>query len=176
MRLRRASLSVVLVALGLLSACALRPHYKDMVQPVGAPQQAVDGQTLVMRLLDPSTGQPIQGAKVLAGTERSRLSATSDAEGRISVPVSQALIKENPLVEVVLPKGVKAYQFQVLRPTEPPAAEPPASQPAAPPTPQPAEPPAEQTPSSTGTPAPTSPAPPETPAAPPAPNAPNPGT
>jgi hypothetical protein len=168
MSLRRASLSVALVAFGLLSACALRPHYKDMVQPVGAPQQAVDGQTLVMRVVDPSTGQPIQGAKVLAGAERARLSTTSDAEGRISVPVSQALLKENPLVEVVLPKGVKAYQFQVLRPTESPAAEPPAS--------QPAEPPAEQTPSSTETPAPTSPAAPETPAAPPAPNAPNPGT
>lgn len=173
MSLRRASLSVALVALGLLSACTLRPHYKDMVQPVGAPQQAVDGQTLVMRLVDPSTGQPIQGAKVLAGTERARLSATSDAEGRISVPVSQALLKENPLVEVVLPKGVKAYQFQVLRPTESPAAEPPAAEP---PASQPTEPPAEQTPSSTGTPAPTSPAAPETPAAPPAPSTPNPGT
>lgn len=119
MSLRRVSLSIALAALALLSACTLRPHYKDMVQPMGAPQPAAEGQTLMMRLVDPSTGQPIKGAKVLAGTSRARLSATSDAEGRISVPVSQALLDENPLVEVVLPKGVKAYQFQVVRAPEP---------------------------------------------------------
>lgn len=126
MSLRRASLSVVLFALGLLSACALRPHYKDMVQPEGAPQPAVDGQTLLMRVVDPASGQPIPGAKVIAGASRTRLAATSDDQGRIAVPVSQALLEENPLVEVVLPKGVKAYQFQVVRPVEAPAPQPPA--------------------------------------------------
>ncbi len=126
MSLRRASLSVVLVALGLLSACALRPHYKDMVQPEGGAQQAVDGQTLLMRVVDPATGQPINGAKVIAGATRTRLAATSDDQGRIAVPVSQALLEENPLVEVVLPRGVKAYQFQLLRQAEAPAPRPPA--------------------------------------------------
>jgi len=177
MSLRRASLSVALFALSLLSACALRPHYKDMVQPEGASQKAVDGQILMMRVVDPATGQPIQGAKVIAGSGRSRLATTSDAEGRISVPVAQALLDENPLVEVVLPKGLKAYQFQVDRPTESPAAEPPAAQPAAAP--------AEQNTGSTGSMAPSSPAAPDTPAvppapatpaAPPAPATPNPGT
>jgi hypothetical protein len=132
MSLRRVSLSIALAALALLSACALRPHYKDMVQPVGAPQ-AAEGQILLMRLVDPATGQPIKGARVLAGTKRARLAAMSDAEGRISIPVSQALLEENPLVEVVLPKGVKAYQFQVVRAEEP--ASPPA--PPAPTTPNP---------------------------------------
>jgi hypothetical protein len=165
MSLRRASLSVALVALSLMSACVLRPHYKDMVQPEGAPK-AAEGQTLTMRLVDLATGQPIPGAKVIAGTSRARLAATSDAEGHISVPVAQALIEENPLVEVVLPKGVKAYQFQVLRPAEPPAPQPPPS--------QPAETPADTC--STDTIAPASPAAPETPAVPPAPSTPNPGT
>ena len=122
MSLRRASLSVVLFALGLLSACALRPRYKDMVQPEGATQQTVEGQTLMMRVVEPATGKPIPGAKVIAGaTSRARLAATTDEQGRLDVPVSQALLEENPLVEVVLPKGVKAYQFQVLRPAEAPA-------------------------------------------------------
>jgi hypothetical protein len=165
MSLRRVSLSIALAALALLSACALRPHYKDMVQPMGAPK-AAEGQILMMRLVDPVTGQPIKGAKVVAGTNRARLSATSDAEGRISVPVSQALLDENPLVEVLLPKGVKAYQFQVVR----------APESETPPPAQPAEMPAEQEKSSTGSTAPTSPATPETPPTPPAPSTPNPGT
>ena len=156
MSLRRASLSVVLIALGLLTACALRPRYKDMVQPVGAPQ-AAQGQTLLMRVVDPATGQPISGAKVIAGANRERLAATSDEQGRISVPVSQVLLDENPLVEVVLPKGVKAYQFQVVREVVAPA--PPAA-------PLPVAGPSEGT-NSTGSLAPSSPASPDTPPVPP---------
>src|SRR4051812_25835985 len=67
MSLRRASLSVALFALGLLSACALRPHYSELAQPEGSSQKAVEGQTLMMRMVDPATGQPIKGAKVLSG-------------------------------------------------------------------------------------------------------------
>jgi hypothetical protein len=156
MSLRRASLSIALVALGLLSACALRPRYKDMVQPEGSSEKAVDGQTLLMYLVDPTTGQPIKGAKVIAGAGRTRLAATSDDAGRLSVPVAQALLEENPLVEVVLPKGVKAYQFQVVR-SEAPASAPPAPQaPGAP----------EET-NSTGSVAPGSASSPETPPVPP---------
>jgi hypothetical protein len=121
MSLRRASLCVALFALGVLSACALRPRYSELVQPEGSSQKAVDGQTLTMRMVDPATGQPIKGAKVLSGSGRSRLAVTSDDEGRITVPVAQSLLEENPLLEVVLPKGVKAYQFQVFRPVEKPA-------------------------------------------------------
>ncbi|MFL5346597.1 MAG: hypothetical protein ACJ8AT_17595 [Hyalangium sp.] len=158
MSLRRASLSVVLIALGLLSACALRPRYKDMVQPEGSPQQAVvEGQTLMMRVVEPATGKPIPGAKVIAGANRARLAATSDDQGRIAVPVSQELLAENPLVEVVLPKGVKGYQFQVLRPVEAPAPQPPAP---------PVAGPSEGT-NSTGSTAPSSTTSPETPPVPP---------
>jgi hypothetical protein len=137
MSLRRAPLSLALIALGLLlSACVLRPRYKDMVQPAGSAQQAAEGQTLSMRLVEPATGQPIKGAKVIAGSGHSRLAATSDDQGRIAVPVAQALLEENPLVEVVLPKGVKSYQFQILRP-EPPPAPPAPPEPPAPPSPPP---------------------------------------
>lgn len=164
MSLRRASLSIALVAVSLLSACALRPHYKDMVQPEGA-SKASDGQVLTMRVVDPATGRPIPGAKVIAGSSRSRLATTSDAQGLITVPVAQALIDENPLVEVVLPKGMKGYQFQVERPSESQPPEAPAA-PAAPAAP-------EQNTGSTGSLAPSSPAAPDTPAV--APATPNPG-
>jgi hypothetical protein len=120
MSLRRVLLSLACLSLGLLSACALRPRYKDMVQHEGAAQVAA-GQEVLLRVVDPGTGQPIPGARVVAGTGRERLTAISDAEGRLSVPVSQALLDENPLVEVVLPKGVRRYQFQLSRASEAPA-------------------------------------------------------
>jgi hypothetical protein len=133
MSLRRVLLSFAFLSLGLLSACALRPRYQDMVQQQGG-AQATEGQVLMIRVTDPGTGKPIAGAKVVAGTGRERLSAISDAEGRISVPVSKALLEDNPLVEVVLPKGVSRYQFQISRSEEAPAEAPaaPAEAPAAP--------------------------------------------
>jgi hypothetical protein len=141
MSLRRVLLSLAFLSLGLLSACALRPRYQDMVRQEGA-APAAEGQVLMIRVTDPSTGKPISGAKVVAGTGRERLAATSDAEGRLSVPVSKALLDENPLVEVVLPKGVRRYQFQISRPAETPAEAPPAPpEPPAPPA-APTEPPA----------------------------------
>jgi hypothetical protein len=162
MSLRRVLLSLAFLTLGLLSACVSRPRYQEMVQQDGA-AKAAEGQVLMIRVMDPSTGQPISGAKVVASTGRERLAAISDAEGRISVPVSKALLEENPLVEVVLPKGVRRYQFQLSRSAETPAEAPaapdeapaapaeapegteaPGSTPAAPPTP----------PSPTGEPAP----------------------
>ncbi|MDY7232325.1 hypothetical protein [Hyalangium rubrum] len=131
MNLRRVLLSLALVTLGLLSACTLRPHYRDVVQPAGASQKAVEGQTLILRVVEPGSGKPIAGARVLAGAGHPRLSAVTDAEGRISVPVSRALLDENPLMEVVLPKGVSQYQFQLARAEEAPA-EAPAPQPSEP--------------------------------------------
>ena len=132
MSLRRVLLSLACLSLGLLSACVLRPRYQDMVQQQGA-APASAGQTVMIRVMDPRTGQPISGARVVAGTGRERLSATSDAQGRLSVPVSKALLDENPLVEVVLPKGVSRYQFELSRADEAPAqapAETPAQAPA----------------------------------------------
>lgn len=128
MSFRRASLTVAFLAL-VLSACALRPRYRDVVSS-GEAGQAAEGQTLTLRVVDAKTGQPIKGAKVLAGTGRTRLAATSDEEGRLSVPVSKALLDENPLVEVVLPKGAGQYRFELDRPASPPAPEAPPAPPA----------------------------------------------
>ena len=112
MSLRRTLLSAT-VAFALLSACGLRPRYREVVVPEApAQQKSAEGQQVVLRVVDPSTGQPVPGAKVLATGGRSRLSATSDAQGLLTVTVSQALLDENPLVEVVLPKGVRGYRLE----------------------------------------------------------------
>lgn len=120
MSLRRTLLSAT-VAFALLSACGLRPRYREVVVPEApAQQKPAEGQQVVLRVVDSTTGQPVPGAKVLAMGGRSRLSATSDAQGLLTVTVSQALLDENPLVEVVLPKGVRGYRLEPVpqSPTE----------------------------------------------------------
>ncbi|MDC0712791.1 hypothetical protein POL68_30300 [Stigmatella sp. ncwal1] len=126
MSLRRASLSVVLLCLGLSSACALRPRYGDVVASEAVARSA-QTPAVTMRLLDASSGRPIPGARVLASRGRAQLSVVSNEEGLVTLPVSKALADENPLMEVVLPKGVKRYRFEEVRSEVPPA--PPAATP-----------------------------------------------
>lgn len=112
MSLRRTLLSAT-VAVALLSACSLRPRYREVVVPEATAQQKpADGQLVVLRVVDSTTGQPVPGAKVLSAGGRARLVATSDSQGLLTVTVSQALLDENPLVEVVLPKGVHGYRLE----------------------------------------------------------------
>ncbi|XXF78724.1 hypothetical protein P2318_02910 [Myxococcaceae bacterium GXIMD 01537] len=119
MSLRRALLSAT-VAVAVLSACALRPRYRDIVVPQEAAQtKPVEGEKVVLRVVDPETGKPIEGARVLALGGRARLAATSDAQGLVTVAVSRSLLDENPLVEVVLPKGQSHYRIEPVPPAPP---------------------------------------------------------
>lgn len=112
MNLRRTLLSVT-ATLALLSACSLRPSYRDVVVPEGsALTKPAEGQKVVLRLVNPASDAPLAGVRVLAVGSRSRLSATTDEQGLLTVQISRALLEENPLVEVVLPKGVKRYRFE----------------------------------------------------------------
>lgn len=112
MNLRRTLLSVT-TTLALLSACSLRPYYRDVVVPEGsALTKPAEGQTVMLRVVDPDSGQPLPGVRVLCSGSRARLVATSDAQGLLTVAVSRSLLEENPLVEVVLPKGVKHYRIE----------------------------------------------------------------
>ncbi|EAU63138.1 hypothetical protein [Stigmatella aurantiaca] len=126
MSLRRASLSFALLCLGLSSACALRPRYGDVVASEAVANSA-QTPALTLRLLDAASNRPIPGARVVATGGRAHLSVVSNEEGLVSLPVSKALASENPLLEVVLPKGVKQYRFEEVRPEAPPA--PPAAAP-----------------------------------------------
>ncbi|RKG85578.1 hypothetical protein D7V97_43515, partial [Corallococcus sp. CA053C] len=122
MSLRRNLLTVALLSTALLSACSLRPRYKDLVQTSGTAELKED-QLVVLRVTDAQTGQPVKGAKVSGGEFRTRLNAISDENGQVSLKVNQVLLTENPLVEVVLPKGVRGYKLQLVPSGEAPAPE-----------------------------------------------------
>ncbi|RYZ35600.1 MAG: hypothetical protein EOO71_34855, partial [Myxococcaceae bacterium] len=113
MSLRRNLLTVAILSTALLSACSLRPRYKDLVQ-TGGTTQLTEDQLVVLRVTDAQTGAPVKGAKVSGGEFRNRLGAVSDENGEVSFKVNQALLTENPLVEVVLPKGVHHYKLKVV--------------------------------------------------------------
>ncbi|WP_228564891.1 hypothetical protein [Myxococcus sp. AB036A] len=130
MSFRRKLLTLALASSSLLAACVVqRPFYRDVVQPAGS---SVAAGTLVdLIVLDSDTNQPVKGAKVLWGEDsRSRESYVTDEDGRVSFDVTPALLKENPLVEVVLPRGVRSYRLQVVPATD--AAAPEATEAAAP--------------------------------------------
>ena len=122
MSLRRNLLTVAVLSSALLSACALRPRYNDIVQANGA-TSLQEGQLVVLRVTDAATGQPVKGAKVLGGEYRNHLNATTDENGEFSIKLDPGMVKENPLVEVVLPKGVSHYKLQVVPSGQAPAPE-----------------------------------------------------
>jgi hypothetical protein len=130
MRSMRPLLCVALMSLGLLSACALRPYYRQILppdmsasKPAGAQGK---GEVVVLRVVEPGTERPISGARILLSTNRGRVALVSDQEGQVQMPVTPELLAENPLVEVVLPQGVQGYTFQPVKqePAAAPAGEP----------------------------------------------------
>ncbi|HEX8435959.1 hypothetical protein [Archangium sp.] len=150
-------LCVALLCLGVLSACALRPYYRQVLPPEVARSKGAGVEQVMLRVVEPDTGRPIPGARVLLTTGRGRVNVASDAEGLLRLPVSSELFAENPLVEVLLPKGVAGYAFQPVAPeseaVQPPASEPgtqpqsePAPQPTTEPSPQPVTEPGAQQP------------------------------
>lgn len=122
MSLRRNLLTVALLSSALLSACALRPRYNDIVQANGV-AALQENQLVVLRVTDAETGQPVKGAKILGGEYRNHLNSVSDENGEFSLQLDPGLVKENPLVEVVLPKGVSRYKLQVVPSGQAPAPE-----------------------------------------------------
>ncbi|HEX5745221.1 MAG TPA: hypothetical protein VFZ09_03195 [Archangium sp.] len=125
MRSMRPLLCVALMSLGVLSACALRPYYRQVLPPdMSAMKPAAaqgKGETVLLRVVEPGTGRPIPGARILLSMHLGRVSLVSDQEGLVRMPVTPELLAENPLVEVVLPAGVQGYTFQPVK-QEPEAA------------------------------------------------------
>jgi hypothetical protein len=111
----RSLMCVALLSLGLLSACALRPYYRQVLPPElsGMKPQAAQGQgPVTLRMVEPGTDKPIVGARVILSLmNRGRVVAVSDANGFLQLPVTPELLAENPLVEVVLPPGLSGYSF-----------------------------------------------------------------
>ncbi len=144
MSLRRTLLTVVLASTALLSTACLRPRYKELVQVT--PADVSPGQVVVLRLVNPDTNQPLKGVRVLAGENRERVSLVTDEAGILKLPVTRGLLDENPIIEVVLPKGVRTYRLQLVPYGQAPSPE------AAPATPDaPAAPAQPETPAQPGT-------------------------
>jgi hypothetical protein len=119
MRPMRSLLCFAVLSLGLLSACALRPYYRQVLPPevAGLKPQAAQGQPdVTLRVVEQGTGRPLPGARVLLGTSRGTVNVTSDAEGLIRLPVRPELLAENPLVEVILPPGARGYALELMAP------------------------------------------------------------
>lgn len=131
MRSMRSLLCVALVSFGPLSACALRPYYRQVLPPdMSAMKPAAaggQGEAVLLRVVEPGTERPIPGSRVILTTNRgARVSLVSDQEGLVRMPVTPELLAENPLVEVVLPAGVQGYALQPVKqePEAAPAGEP----------------------------------------------------
>jgi hypothetical protein len=114
----------LLSSLGLLSACALRPYYRQVLPPDVVRDKGVGVEQVTLRVVESGTERPIPGARVLLTTGRARINATSDANGLVQLPVSPELLSENPLVEVILPKGTAGYALQPVQREAAPAIEP----------------------------------------------------
>ncbi|WPB78207.1 hypothetical protein KYC5002_03440 [Archangium violaceum] len=125
MRSMRSLLCVALVSFGPLSACALRPYYRQVLPPdMSAMKPAAagaQGEAVLLRVVESGTERPIPGSRVILTTNRGRVSLVSDQEGLVRMPVTPELLAENPLVEVVLPPGVQGYALQPVK-QEPEAA------------------------------------------------------
>ncbi|ATB29146.1 hypothetical protein [Melittangium boletus] len=111
-------MSLAVLSAGLLSACALRPYYRQVLPPdvsVLKPAQARGHEDVTLRMVEPGTNRPLVGAKVYLGTSRGRFATTSDAQGLVKLPVTAELLTENPLVEVIPPSDAKGYAFEVVK-------------------------------------------------------------
>ncbi|WP_395811112.1 hypothetical protein [Archangium minus] len=140
MRPLRPLLCVAVLSLG-LSACTLRPYYRQVLPPEASrlkPQEARGMEDVLVRVMEPGLNRPISGARVLVGTGRERVNVTSDVNGFVRLPVTPELLAENPLVEVILPPGVRGYALELVRlePQPQPSREP-EPQPSSEPEPQP---------------------------------------
>jgi hypothetical protein len=125
----RPLLCVALLSLGLLSACALRPYYRQVLPPdmsAAKPAAQGKGEVVMLRMVEPGTERPIPGARILLSMNQGRVALVSDGNGFVQMPVTPELLAENPLVEVILPAGVRGYSFQPVKeePAAAPAGEP----------------------------------------------------
>ncbi len=112
-------MSLAVLSAGLLSACALRPNYRQILPPDVsnlAPVQARNHEDVTLRLVEPGTNRPLPGVKVYLGTSQGRSASVSDAQGLVKLPVTPHLLQENPLVEVLLPAGATGYAFEAVKP------------------------------------------------------------
>lgn len=104
------SLAAPLVVLLAVSGCAHRPRYLDVVKAAGASAaleeaDLPEGKTVPLRVVDPKTQAPLAGAGIHFGEGKRRVLLRTDREGRVQLPLSKQLAKDNPIVEVLRATG-----------------------------------------------------------------------
>src|SRR5687768_11218650 len=105
---------VALLALIVLSGCATRPTYKELLAKAGHDPSDSRADSLVLMMFNPQTGQPVEGAKVAfnAGItlsvpygDNAKLTTANNAvafeaktnqNGFFTIPVLPEFIQENP--------------------------------------------------------------------------------
>jgi hypothetical protein len=92
----------------LLGACAMRPRYQELTSRFVAEDPSRS--EIVLQVLDGS-GAPVPGARIEVDGVRNRFKAVTDPNGFFRLPIDKKYSDENGLVVVVLPPGVKGYQF-----------------------------------------------------------------
>ena len=130
----------VMITAVVLSACVLRPRFKDLMEK-GDPR----GDQVAIAVVDAVTGDGIAGAAVSFGDGKDRFSGKTDERGVVMFPRSKTNETQDPIVVVDLPAGARANGYVIVAPfaqaAPRPPPEPPAAAPAggeAPPAPAPA--------------------------------------
>jgi hypothetical protein len=100
--------SVLIVASLFFAGCVHRPYYRDLVGPASGQKE------IRVRITNAANGQPLANVPVNVGTAPMRVSAVSDANGIVVLPVKKQLLDPYTVVEVVRPAGVERYDLERL--------------------------------------------------------------
>lgn len=89
-----------------LSGCMLRPRYQDLTElsPGEGP--------ITVQLVNAETGAPLAAVPVSIGEGAGRFKATTDDQGRVTIPRDARMKSLNALIIVDKPKGVNSFRFQ----------------------------------------------------------------
>lgn len=98
------SLGLLVLVSVLVSSCALRPRYRDLVPATAT------GAQVKLQLVDGSSGVPLPNVKLELGEGKFRTQATTDAMGFFSLPVDKSYSAENAVLVVTLPREVADYK------------------------------------------------------------------
>ncbi|MFL5318852.1 MAG: hypothetical protein ACJ790_04290 [Myxococcaceae bacterium] len=107
MRLLTSVLLAVAASL-LVAGCVHRPYYRDLVGSAAGQKE------IRVRITNGATGEPLANVPVSVGSAPMRVTAISDANGILVLPVKKQLLDPYTLVEVARPPGVERYDLERL--------------------------------------------------------------
>jgi hypothetical protein len=94
-----------LAALLMLSSCAHRPYYRELVA-------LAPGEKELSLVLVDGSGAPLPNVPVAVGLWGDKVRVKTDAQGRFQLPVSAGLQKDNAVVVVAVPGNLDRYEIR----------------------------------------------------------------